>query len=102
MDTHWNPLLYIGDIHLKAFMFFIQNQNSWGQQFRQYRDLGLTFPLELKVETSFLDDVLCEWNQILSSTLNKDLVLTRREQVYQEYENMAKTSTCLVFGYLAQ
>lgn len=30
-DTEWNPLLYIGDIHLKALMSWIQNEINMGE-----------------------------------------------------------------------
>lgn len=29
-DNDWNPLLYIDDIHIRAPMSWIQNENNWG------------------------------------------------------------------------
>lgn len=29
-DNDWNPLLYIGDIHIRSLMSWIQNENDWG------------------------------------------------------------------------
>lgn len=75
VDTHWNPLMYIGNIQLKAFMSYIQNQNNWGQQLSKYRDLELATPLDLRAETSHSDNVLCQWNQIFYEAKCKDIVM---------------------------
>lgn len=51
-DPDWNSLLYIGEIHLRAFMSWIQNEVSWGKQFETYMERELHTPLPLRAKSS--------------------------------------------------
>lgn len=49
-DSEWNPLLYIGDIHIKALMSWIQNEINMGAQAKTHGDVEFDFPLPLRKE----------------------------------------------------
>ena len=36
--TEWNPFLYIGDVHLKALMSWMSNEENYDRQLNDYRD----------------------------------------------------------------
>ena len=37
-ETEWNPLLYIGDVYLKARMSWMSNEANYDRQLVNYRD----------------------------------------------------------------
>ena len=43
-ETQWNPLLYIGDIHLRALMSWMHNEANYDRQLNNYRDDERTEP----------------------------------------------------------
>lgn len=49
-DNEWNPLLYIGDIQLKALISWTQNEISMGAHAKTYRNLEFDCPLPLRAE----------------------------------------------------
>lgn len=49
-DRVCNPLLYVGDIQLRALMSWIQNEISWESQAKVYRELEEEIPLYLRLE----------------------------------------------------
>ena len=51
-ETEWNHLLYIGDVHLKAFMSWMSNEANYDRQLNDYRDEERVEPLLLRAESS--------------------------------------------------
>lgn len=49
-NNEWNPLLYIGDIHIKALMSWVQNEINMVTQAKTYRNLEFDCPLPLRAE----------------------------------------------------
>ena len=41
----WNPLLYIGDVHLKALMSWMSNEENYDRQLNDYKDEERLEPL---------------------------------------------------------
>ena len=37
-ETEWNPLLYIGDVHLKALMSWISNEENYDRHLNDYKE----------------------------------------------------------------
>lgn len=50
-DVGWNPILYIGDIQLRAPMSLVQNKIERGEKFQIHRKEELDLPLPLRVES---------------------------------------------------
>lgn len=46
-ETKWNPLFYIGDVHLRAFMSWMHNKTNYDRQVDTYRDVERSEPLPL-------------------------------------------------------
>ena len=49
-NREWNPLLYVGDIKLRALMTWVQNKISREIQAKSYRELEEEIPLYLRYE----------------------------------------------------
>ena len=58
IKTKWNLFLYIGDVHLKALMSWISNEENYDRQLNDYRDEEREEALPLRVETSKSDEML--------------------------------------------
>ena len=56
--TEWNPLLYIGDVHLKALMSWMSNEANYDRQLNEYRDEERAELLPLRAESSKPDEML--------------------------------------------
>lgn len=50
-ETEWIPLLYIGDVHLRAFMSWMHNEINYDWQLDTYRDVERSEPLPLRAES---------------------------------------------------
>lgn len=101
-DHDWNPLLYIGDLHLRTFMSSIHNETSWGQKFRTYKEREFQTPLPLRAESSNPIDIFHTWHRILYCPSYKNMIIHVREESYKEYEKVVETIGKLVMGYLSQ
>lgn len=78
-DSEWNPLLYIGDIHIKALMSWIQNEISMGAQAKAYKDFEFDCPLALRKEEKEPRVLYYEWHKLLVRNDVRNLVLPMRE-----------------------
>lgn len=45
--TEWNPLLYIGDIHLRSLMSWASNKTNYGRQLETYKEAERNEPIPL-------------------------------------------------------
>lgn len=52
IETEWNPLLYIGDIHLRALMSWVANKVNYGRQLETYEEAERDEPILLRAESS--------------------------------------------------
>lgn len=64
-DQDWYPLLYVGDIQLRAFMSWVQIEIIWGQQYNAYRKMESNIPLAIRVESRNPREIYREWHKIL-------------------------------------
>lgn len=95
-------MLSIGDILLKALMSYIQNENNKGEQAREYLDMEQIVPLPLRAEIGGPDEIYYRWNQLTIELDVKKRMLSLREEVYGEYEQMKETVARTVYGHLAR
>ena len=58
METEWNSFLYIGDIHLKALMSWMSNEENYDRQLNDYRHEEGAEPLPLREKSSKPDEIL--------------------------------------------
>jgi len=90
VETKWNPLLYIRDVHLKAFMSWMLNEANYDRQLVNYRDEERTKPLPLRVESRQPKEMLQDWFTLTYGKSNleiRKMVFVARAKVYAEYEN---------------
>lgn len=88
-EIEWNPLLYIGDVHLRALMSWMSNETNYDSQMDAYRELERSEPLPLRAESSKPDDLLRDWFRLTYGGLKlkiREKVFSEREKVYKEYE----------------
>lgn len=57
-EIEWNPLLCIGDVHLRAFMSWMHNETNYDRQLDTYRDVERSEPLPLWDESHKPYDLL--------------------------------------------
>ena len=60
-EKKWNPLLYTGDVHLKALMSWMHNETNYDRQLDAYRELEKSEPLQLRAKSSKPDELLRDW-----------------------------------------
>lgn len=90
-DHEWNPILYVGDVQLREFMSWVQNEISWGQQHGVYRQLEFDIPLHVRDESNNLRDIYREWHRMLLRLSYGKKIMPWIEAAYTEYE--VKTTT---------
>lgn len=66
--------MYIGEIHKMTFMSWIHNENSWGVQFKAYKEKELREPLPLRDESDDPTTMFYEWHQVIYRKDIKDRV----------------------------
>ena len=79
-ETKWNPLLYIGDVHLRALMSWMHNEKNYDRKLDAYRELEKFEPLSLRAESCKLDELLRDWLKLTSGGLKLEI----REKVFSE------------------
>lgn len=57
-EIEWNPLLYIGDVHLRDFMSWMHNETNYDRKLDTYRDVERSKPLPLQAKSHKLYDLL--------------------------------------------
>lgn len=82
----WNPLLSIGDVHLREFMFYIQNENGRGEKAREYMNMEQIVPLPLRDEVGDPDEIYYRWNRLTDEQEVKRKMLSIREKFSNQYE----------------
>lgn len=90
-ETEWNPLLYIGDVHLRGFMSWMANETNYDHQLDTYRETENTEPLPLRAESSKPEELLQDWLRLTYGRLmpeTQEKVFAEREKVYKEYETL--------------
>ena len=86
-EIEWNPLLYIGDIHLRVLMSWMYNKTNYDRQLNAYRDLEKSEPLPLWDESRTPDDLLRDWFRLTYGKLKLEIrekVFVEREKVYRD------------------
>lgn len=51
-EIEWNPLLYIGDIHLRSFMSWAENEANYGRQWETYEEAERNESVPLRPQSS--------------------------------------------------
>lgn len=73
-ETQWNPLLYIGDIDIRALMSWMQNEANYDRQLDNYRDQERIETLPLRAESNTLEEILRDWLRLTYEHINKDII----------------------------
>lgn len=60
-ETKWNPLLYIGNIHLRSLMSWAANEANYGRQLEAYEEAERDEPIPLHPESSDPYTMLKTW-----------------------------------------
>lgn len=68
---NWNPLLFIGGIHLPALMSWAQNEITYGEQLRKYREKELSITLPLRPENGKPRCMYYDWLHIANGFYEK-------------------------------
>ena len=72
-ETQWNPLLYIGDIHLRDLISWMYNEANYERQLNNYRDKERTKPLSLRAESDKPEEILRDWFRISYGDKHKEI-----------------------------
>ena len=90
VEIEWNPLLYIGDVHLKALMSSMSNEANYDRQLVNYSNEERIEPLPLRAESSQPEEMLQDWFTLTYGKSNPEIrkkIFAARTKVYAENEN---------------
>ena len=91
IENQWNPLLYIGDIHLRALMSWMHNEANYDRQLNNYRDEEIIEPMPLRAKSKKLEEILRYYFKLTYGDVHKEIrkkIFEARTKVYAEYDNM--------------
>ena len=87
-EIEWNPLLYIGDVHLRSLMSWTHNETNYDRKLDTYRDLEKFEPLPLRAESHKPYELLRDWFKLTCwrpKPKIREKVFEERKKVYREY-----------------
>lgn len=87
-NTEWNPLYYIGDVHLRALMSWMRNEANYGKKWEVYveKERNELLPLRPKGRTPY--KLYLDWLRVTYGSLKlecRDNIFDIREHVYKEF-----------------
>lgn len=87
-ETEWNPLPYIGDIHLREFMSWATNEVNYGRQWETYEEAEKIEPVPLRSQSSNPHVMLKDWFDLtygINNVSAREKIFDIRKQVYDEF-----------------
>jgi len=75
LDKEFNPVPYVGDIHLRALTSYTFNQISWKKAFNTFKSNQVTKPFLVRGEHERSIAMFTKHNTFLRIERNKDRIL---------------------------
>jgi len=64
-DAEWNPLIYVGDLQVRAMASYFRNEKLRGEIMQAYTKREKSIALPIRRESKIPESIIAEWRQLL-------------------------------------